>query len=92
MLPAERDFAFTVERATGLIVDAACSARGALRVADHGRLPLPHRKLLSTAIAALEKAQRALFDAHPRNNPWDQPQQPRQRQLELPLSWSRKKR
>ncbi|MHB8492463.1 MAG: hypothetical protein ACYDA6_09675 [Solirubrobacteraceae bacterium] len=76
-MPSQIDFNIEIERAAGLTLDATC----ALRAAALGQLPPPHRRLIGVAIVALEKAQQALFVA--RNDPWQQPKQPKTRQLEL---------
>jgi hypothetical protein len=65
-MSAQNDFALTIDRAAGLALDATCAARSA----GAGPLPAPHRRILSSAILALEKAQMALYEA--RNDPWDQ--------------------
>jgi len=76
---AKTDFAITIDRAAGLCLDATC----AVRAAGSGPLPQPHRRLVSVAIVALEKAQQALFQAA--NDPWSAPQPPTPRQLTLTL-------
>jgi hypothetical protein len=76
-MSAQNDFALAVDRAAGLTLDATCAARAA----GAGPLPQPHRRLLSTAVRSLEKAQQALFVA--RNDPWSSPPAPKPRQLEL---------
>lgn len=64
---AQTDFAITIKRAAGLTLDATCSARAAQR----GLIPEPHRRLLGSAIVALETAQQAIFDAD--QEPWPPP-------------------
>jgi hypothetical protein len=73
----EQDFRFSLDRAAGLTVDAACACRAA------GVLPLPapHRRLLNRASRALTEAQDALFQA--RNDPWSTQRPKRHQQLEL---------
>jgi hypothetical protein len=60
----ESDFHQTIDRAGNACLDATCAARAAGR----GPLPQPHRRLLTSAIRSLERAQQALFIA--RNDPW----------------------
>jgi len=74
---AKRDFAFEVDRAAGLTVDAACAAR----VAASGPLPPPHRRWIQRAIDKLEGAELDLFKA--RNDPWSEPPTAHHRQLTL---------
>lgn len=74
---AQTDFHIEIDRAAGLTLDATCACRNVIR----GSLPPPHRRLVQTAIVALEKAQQALFVA--RNDPWSQQHKQKHRQLEL---------
>jgi hypothetical protein len=76
-MPAQNDFALTVDRAASLLVDATCSARAAIA----GPLPRHLDRLIRGAIVDLDRAQQKFFQA--RNNPWEIPTPPKQRQLEL---------
>jgi hypothetical protein len=77
---AQTDFNLTLDRAANAILDASCACRSA----GHGHLPHPHRRLLSSAIASLDRAQTDLFRA--RNDPWSNPCQPQKpNQMSLPL-------
>jgi hypothetical protein len=74
---SQSDFHYSIERAAGLAVDAACACRTAAVLP----LPHPHRRLLTKALRGLETAQDALFTA--RNDPWTPPPKPKNQQLEL---------
>ncbi len=73
----ETDFYLTVDRASGLLLDATCAARAAVAPG----LPYPHRRWMRAAIAKLEAAQDDLWKA--RNDPLCPPPQPKHAQLAL---------
>ena len=74
-MSAHADFAFAVDRAAGLLVDATCSTRAIAA----GPLPERQRDLVRTAIVAIEAAQQLLYEA--RQESWPQPPAPKQLQL-----------
>lgn len=74
-MPAQTDFNIALDHAAGLTMDATCT----LRAAGTGRLPHPHRRLLSSAIGSLERAQDDLYKL--RNDPWSPPPKPKQLHL-----------
>ena len=76
-MDSENDFHLSIDRAMALAVDATCM----LRAARTGRLPEPHRRLLSAAIGKFEWGQDILFQA--RNDPWTPPPKPKHQQLTL---------
>lgn len=56
-MSAERDFQLTLDRAAGLLLDAACAARAAAR----GPIPRSHRLKTQSAIASIVMAQDELY-------------------------------
>lgn len=75
-MPAHDDFNDSLEHAAGLTMDATC----VLRAAGARCLPHPHKRLLTSTIRSLERAQSSLHTL--RNDPWEQPK-PKPKQLTL---------
>jgi hypothetical protein len=79
-MSAQTDFYLTLDRAAGLTLDATCAARAA----GHKPLPRALHHRLSRVVRSLEKAQQDLYSL--RNDPWQPQQQPKPKQLALPVS------
>lgn len=76
-MSAQNDFNSSIDHAAGLVLEATCSARAA----GVGSLPQPHRRLLTSAVRSLERAQQALFQA--RNDPWQSQSLPKPSQMSM---------
>jgi hypothetical protein len=76
-MAAQNDFNLTLDHAAGLTMDATCS----LRAVAGRSLPLPHRRLLSSAIRSLERAQDTLHLL--RSDPWQSQTHEKIKQLTL---------